>query len=137
MMRLRTSQPSARSRCSRRGVAIIGVVMLLMIANLVVFGLVLGSGREADLVIARTQTVRAFYAAESGVQMALHEIMTNADEDGDGGVGTISNDDDSLNDPAIGGGRVVVTIGLVGTDTVLRSAGRAGTSLRMIEVVIE
>ena len=55
-------------------------------------------GRELDLA-----------ATEAGLAMSLREVMVGADEDGDGTIGTISDDGNSGNDPALGTSRFAVT----------------------------
>ena len=58
--------------------------------------------------------------------MAIHEMMKNADEDGDGAIGTISDDGNAANGPTIGQTQVLVTVSIVGPQTTLRSKGRSG-----------
>ena len=62
------------------------------------------------------------------------------DDDGDGTIGSISDDGDSDNDPAIGNARFVVTMSVddpvVGWTTVT-SAGRSGLALRTMTTILE
>jgi hypothetical protein len=112
-------------------------VVLLLIANLVVIGAVLGGSRDHDLTIRRIETVQAFYAAEGGMNMAIRELMQGSDEDGDGTVGSISDDGNDANDPALGQARVVVTKTVNADDSTLESAGRAGAARRSVEALVE
>ena len=93
----------------RRGVAAIVMIVLLLVVDLIALGMVLGGARDQDLTVRRLETVQAFYAAEAGMNMAVREIMLDADEDGDGTTGSISDDDDDANDPGFGAARVRVT----------------------------
>jgi hypothetical protein len=66
--------------------------------------------------------------------------MNDADEDGDGGTGTISDDSDDGTDPTLGNARFVVTAAAdtpaVG-QTTLTSSGRSGEARRKMEAVLE
>ncbi len=50
------------------------------------------------------ETTQGFYAAEAGMNMAINsrEMMNNTDEDGDGAIGTISDDAVPASDPTFG-----------------------------------
>src|SRR5688572_6539228 len=76
----------------RRGAAIVAMITTMLLLGLIGVGMVLGGARDQDLSIKRLETVRAFYAAESGMNMAIRELMVRADEDGDGAIGSISDD---------------------------------------------
>ena len=129
-----------KDRCARRGVAAIATVVVLLTLNLVILGLVLNGGRDHDLTVRRLETVEAAYAAEAGVNMSIREMIGFTDDDGDGTVGSISDDGDSDNDPAIGNARFVVTMSVddpvVGWTTVT-SAGRSGLALRTMTTILE
>ncbi|MFN0011170.1 MAG: PA14 domain-containing protein [Phycisphaerales bacterium] len=73
-----------------RGSASIGVIIALAVLQLIVVGVVLGGARDQDLTTKRLAALRAQYAAEAGVNMAAREFALNADDDGDGMMGTIS-----------------------------------------------
>lgn len=116
---------------------IVPVVLALVVGGIVVFGLTATSGREGEIVRRRLETARAFYAAEAGVNMARRELRLNRDEDGDGGVGSVSDDGDPENDPAVGMARVCVAIEAGTSGVVLSSRGRCGSSRREIEVELK
>jgi Tfp pilus assembly protein PilX len=124
-------------RRRRRGVSTIVIVGLLVVVELVIVGMVLAGGREQDLTARRLETVRAFYAAEAGVNMAVRELMEGADEDGDGATGTISDDGNDANDPSLGAAQVVVTAATSGGETTVTSKGRSGQATRELEAVLE
>ncbi len=130
------------SRCRRsvrvrRGAATVLVVLLMLIIDVVILGIVLGGSRDQNLTVQRLDTLRAFYAAEGGMNMAIRELMVNDDEDGDGAVGTISNDGDDNNNPSIGFATVSVTSAAGGGGTIYRSRGRAGSARRDIEATVQ
>jgi Tfp pilus assembly protein PilX len=122
---------------SRRGVAAVVMVVLLMVIGLVIVGMVMRGSRHQDLSVRRLETVQAFYAAEAGMNMAIREMMVGLDEDGDGDIGTISDDGDDGTDPQFGTGRVRVTLSTGGVQSTLVSRGRSGEARRNIEAVLE
>ena len=130
-----TSPPRVRS--PRRGIVLIGVIVFLLVVGVIIVGMVLGGARDQDLTVRRLETVRAFYAAEGGMNMAIRELMVALDEDADGAIGTISDDSDDGTDPTIGTGRVVVTSSVSGSQTTLTSRGRSGLSFRQVQAVTE
>jgi hypothetical protein len=93
----------------RRGSASVAIIVVLMVVSLIIVGMVLAGARDQDLTVVRLDSVRAQYAADAGASMAVREITRNSDDDGDGVVGSISNDGNSSNDPLIGTARVSVT----------------------------
>lgn len=120
----------------RRGAAAIIAVVLMVVVGVVFTGMVLGAARHHDLTVERVRTAQAFYAAEAGMNMAMREIMSNADDDGDGTIGSISDDDDDATDPDVGVGAVVVTL-QSGAQLTVTSTGRAGNARRALEVMAE
>jgi hypothetical protein len=139
-MILGQSEPAGNDRGQRRGVAAVAMVVIMLMIDLIVVGLVLSTGRDHDLTIHRLRTLEAMYAAEAGVNMSIREMMIPADEDGDGTIGTISDDSDDGTDPSVGDARFVVTAAAdtpyVG-QTTLTSTGRSGAARRKAETIIE
>jgi Tfp pilus assembly protein PilX len=126
-----------RSAQPRRGVALVAVIVLLLVTGLIIVGMVLGGSRDQHLVTQRVDSVRAFYAAEGGMQMALREIYVRCDDDNDGVIGTISDNGSGADDPSIGGARVLVTDIVVGSTTTRTSTGRANDARRTIDARFE
>ncbi|MFN7020375.1 MAG: hypothetical protein ACK4WH_03480 [Phycisphaerales bacterium] len=122
---------------ARRGTVTIGLLLAFSLLMLAAVGVVGGGAHEHGLTARRAETMRAFYAAEAGMNMALREVFTNTDEDGDGTVGAISDDGDETNDPALPGARVAVSGSVSGATTTLRSTGRSGESRRSVIVTAE
>jgi hypothetical protein len=130
--------PRSKTRnCQRRGTVAVAMIIVMTVVSLVIVGMVLGGARDQDLTIRRLETLGAFYAAEAGMNMALRESMLSVDEDGDGAVGSISNDGNAANDPVIGSGRVRVEVVDGADESTLISHGRAGDSQRRIESDLE
>ncbi len=116
------------------------MVVIMVIIDVIIVGLVVGIGRDHDLTVRRSETVKVIYAADAGVQMSIREMMQIADEDGDGTIGTISDDSNDANDPSAGDARFVVTATAdtpFAGQTTLTSTGRYGTSIRSISTVLE
>lgn len=122
---------------NRRGSVAVVMIVALILLQVVVAGMVLTGARDQDLMQRRVETVRALYAAEAGMNMAIREMVQNADEDGDGTVGSVSNDGNSSNDPNLSGGRVVVSKTTAGAVTTLTSVGRCGSALRTITATLQ
>lgn len=133
-------QKAKRARATgpaRRGAIGVTAVLALVVIQLIVVGGVISGAREDDTTIQRLDTERAFYAGEGGMNMAIREVLSNTDEDGDGVVGSISNNGSLLDDPVIGTARVYVVKSVSGVTTTLVSRGRAGIARRQITTDIE
>jgi hypothetical protein len=89
------------------------------------------------MMVKQADALRAFYAADSGINMAVRELMTNTDADGDGTAGTISGDANAANDPAIATANVSVTRTINGTQFNLSSAGRNLSARRTISTTTD
>ena len=116
------------------------MVALMMIIDLIVVVGVLGLTRDHELSVRRLETIEAEYAAEAGTNMSIREMMYRSDDDGDGTVGTISDDGDSGNDPSLGVARFVVTASAddpVAGQTTLTSEGRSGAARRKMSAILE
>jgi Tfp pilus assembly protein PilX len=121
----------------RRGTAVVAVIVSMLILSIIVVGSVLGTARDQDLTVRRLETVRAFYAAEAGANMAIRELILNTDADGDGAIGSISNDGNSANDPTLSAAQVSVTRVVSGPQVILTSRGRSGQAQRAIETTMQ
>ncbi len=133
----------------RRAMAAISMVVVLLIIDLMIISMVVGGARDHDLTVRRMDTIRAFYAAEAGMNMAIRERMVGVDEDGDDalnpvpddGIGTISYDapaPNDANDPGFGtpkNAQFVVTISA--DKKTLTSTGRSGDAKREMDALLE
>jgi len=121
---------------TRDGSIAVSLIALLLVVEIAVVGVVVMGRGDQDLTARRLEAVRAFYAAEGAGAMAMRELVTNTDEDGDGGVGTISNDDDPETDPAIGEATAFVSSEVKGPDIVLTCEGSSGQATRRLELTL-
>lgn len=135
---MRTPPPPAAVQRPRaqRGTATVSILIVLIGLQLAVMLSVLGGARDQDLGAQRLGTVRAFYAAEGAMNMALRELMNGADEDGDGTVGSISDDGNAANDPALSLARGYATRADAGGQITITSKGRFGLVHRDVQAVV-
>ncbi len=126
-------------RTTRHAMAAVVMVVLLVIIDLIIVGLAVGLSRDHDLTVRRMQTIEAMYAAEAGMNMSIREMMIDTDEDGDLGTGTISDDGNPNNDPAMGNAQfsVVSSYNAGAGETTLTSEGRAGEARRKMQGVLK
>ena len=115
---------------SRRGTALAAFIGALVIVQLLVIAVGLRATHDAELMTRSIEGMQALYAAEGGLNLAYREIALSADEDGDGTVGGISDDDNPANDPLIGPGAAVVSL----EAGALAARGRSGPARRAIIV---
>ncbi len=127
-----------RRRASERGAVAIGILLALVLLQVMLVAAVVGGVRQQDMTVTRVQSTRALYAAEAGLNMALREMMRGVDEDADGVIGSISNDNNADNDPGVIGARFHVIAVTAGSVTTLTSVGRAdGTSRQLVATLRE
>ena len=99
------------NRRGRRGVAIIAFVAALLVIGSYALWLFQLSASTSLSSLSHFYGTSAFYAAESGIEMSLREHNGSPanDFDSDGAIGTISDNGNPADDPALSTGRVVVT----------------------------
>ena len=124
---------------ARRGLIVVVMILFMIVVDLIIIGMVVSQARDHDLTVRRLETTEALYAAEAGANMSIRELMMPGDEDGDGGIGTISDDSDDGTDPVIGNAQFVVTAAAntpaVG-QTTITSEGRFGEARRRMQAVL-
>lgn len=120
-----------------RGSVGIAMIAALVLVEIVIVVAVLGGGLQHDLTLQRIDTNRAFYAAEAGAAMATREVWLNTDEDGDGAIGSISDDGDSDNNPVVGQASVVVERTDEAGSVLLEATGRTARARRRVEMRLE
>ncbi len=113
------------------------MLMVLILINLAVISMVISVARDHLLTVRRMETIQAFYAAEGGMNMAIRELMINFDGDGDTGIGTISDDGNSANDPTVGSAQLEVTASTAGSVTTLTGQGRSGNARRFATALLD
>jgi len=116
------------------------MIAVLLLLELAIVGAVVIGRSDQDLLVRRMESCRALYAAEAVASMALRELETDTDEDGDGGIdggiGTISHDGDPGTDPRIGPATAYATTEVVGPDLLLTCFGTSGEATRSLEVTL-
>jgi hypothetical protein len=135
--RARLGRATVNCLASRKGAASLACVILMVVWQITLVGAILPDCRNQDTTLQRLDTVRAFYAAEGGMNMAIREVFSNEDIDADGGIGSISNTGSPTDDPDIGPGRVYVVTSESGGITTLVSRGRSGSARRQITTDVE
>lgn len=95
----------------RRGVAIIAFVAALLVIGSYALWLFQLSAATALSSLSHYYGTSAFYAAESGIEMAIRELNASPanDFDSDGSIGTISDNGNAADDPTLSTGRFTVT----------------------------
>jgi hypothetical protein len=137
-MNRRTPPPRAHSPrvLSRRAGAAVAAILALAILQLAIAGVVVTGGRDDDLTTRRVDTLRAFYAAEAAVTVAIREVMRNADEDGDGTIGAVGSDPAADDDLDLGTATATVTLTDAPPERTLTAQAQSGSARRSITVVI-
>lgn len=91
---------------ARRGAAGVVAIVMLAVLALVAGGVVLSGARDQAVLTGSLEGAAANLAADAGAELVMKELMDETDHDGDGAVGSISNDGNAGNDPVINGCRV-------------------------------
>ncbi|MGQ0627523.1 MAG: PA14 domain-containing protein [Phycisphaerales bacterium] len=123
--------PPRQTRHTRRATAVVGVIIALVLLQLAVTGIVVGGGRDPDLSVRRIDTLRAFYASEGAVNVAVREFSMQTDESGDGGIG--SHAGFALSGS---GGSVTATPNAATGGTTLSARGTAGSAVRTLRAEV-
>lgn len=95
----------------RRGVAILAFVMALLVIGTFALWILQLTATATASTLGHYFSTGAFYAAESGVEMAVRELNASPpnDFDSDGTIGTISDNGNSADNPTLASGAVSVT----------------------------
>jgi hypothetical protein len=93
-----------------RGVALVAFVAAMLVIGTLALWLFQVTAATSQGASGHFLSTGAFYAAESGVELALRETVHSppTDIDSDGTIGTISDNGDAGDDPALGTGAVYV-----------------------------
>jgi hypothetical protein len=110
------------------------MIAVLITVQLAFVGVVVMGMRDTDMTIQRLDASRAFYAAESGANLALRELMTRSDLDSDGTIGTVSNDGNPNNDPVFQGARVYATKTVSAGVTTVTAVARSNAARHTVTV---
>lgn len=109
----------------RKGVAIVAFVAAMLIIGTLVLWLFQWTASSSVAASGHYLSTGAFYAAESGIEIALRELTrsTPTDIDSDGTIGTISDNGNPADDPTLATG-VVYVQKLSTTPPTYRAIGR-------------
>jgi Tfp pilus assembly protein PilX len=99
--------PSGERLERRPGAALVSFVAALIVIGSIVLWVLQSTATSATAALAHFQSTGALYAAESGIEMAVRELLIG-DNDSDGAAGTISNNGDASDDPALATGAFMV-----------------------------
>ncbi|HWL94703.1 MAG TPA: hypothetical protein VNT79_14370 [Phycisphaerae bacterium] len=81
--------------------AVVGFVIALLVIGSFALWLFQLSAVTARSTMSHLYSTGAFYGAESGIEMSLRELNQNNDIDSDGTIGTISDNDNTADDPDV------------------------------------
>ena len=97
-------------RYQRRGAALVAFVAALLVIGTLVLWVFELTAATSVAALGHYVSTGALYAAESGVEMSAREIglATDFDNEGTGTLGTISNNGNSADDPALATGAFYV-----------------------------
>jgi Tfp pilus assembly protein PilX len=93
----------------RRGAAVLSFVVALLVIGTLVLWLFQLTAVSSMATLGHYYSTGAFYAAESGVELALRELGQANDIDSDGTIGTISDNGNDADDPSLVTGAVHVS----------------------------
>ena len=118
----------------RRGAIGIGMIAVLIVVEMIVIVSVINNSLSHDMTLQRIDTNQAFYASEAGMAVAYREALLNTDEDGDGTIGSISDDNNPNNNPQVGSGTVMVAKSVNLSTTTLTAYGISHKAHRKIKL---
>jgi hypothetical protein len=116
----------------RRGVSLLAFVAGLLVIGSMVLWMAQFGGTTTISYLGHYLSSGALYASESGIEFALHEVASGGDLDGDGVMGTISNDGNDANDPALSSG----SFHCAAAATIFTGIGTWQGHVRVSEVVL-
>lgn len=112
------------TRSSRRGVVVLVLVVVLALINVALISGALASADDAHTGVLRVETVRAFYAAESGGLIAAKGLMGDTSVPAEGSSITLGSQSIHFVEVRESSGEVVVE-------------GRSGSARRRLDLQIE
>lgn len=120
-----------------RGTVLVGVLIALILIMMTVFAVVFTGRQASQSLVKAVQGDRARAAADAAAQAALRESYANADLDGDGTVGSISNDGNTANDPTINNGtRFWAEKSVAGSVVTITARGQNADAARAFQVTL-
>lgn len=118
---------------SRRGAALIAFVTALLVIGTMTLTVLQMTAIGSHSHLAHYRSNGAFYAAESGIEMAIREVNQGSDIDSDGTIGSISNNGNAADDPTLASGSFNVSV----TGKIYTATGTWLTYKRTLEATTE
>ncbi|GEM_PF-6914681 len=130
-----THRGTARRPPANRGAIATALVLAIVLLGVAVTAATVAAGSGLGLASLRTENLRAVAACDSGMQLALAEIASGLDTDGDGTIGGVSDNGLNADDPTLDGASVVVEY----EDGLLTAVATCGavTRTRYIEIEMD
>lgn len=125
----------ARRAPGGRGAIATALVLAIVLLGVAVTAATVAAGSRLGLASLRTENLRAVAACDGGMQLALAEIASGLDTDGDGTVGGVSDNGLTADDPTLDGASVAVEYN-VGWLTAVATCGSA-TRTRSMKIEAE
>ncbi len=119
----------------RGGTVLVGIVVAVMVVAAGIVVVAIAGRREQDSMIRRFEAMRAFYAQEAAVQIAVREVLRQQDDDGDGVIGTVAGGVISSG-ITIGASKGATGLTVSGGDTTLEAQGANGIATRTSAVTL-
>lgn len=120
----------------QRGMIAVALIIALIILQVAIVGVLVSGTRDQINTRTRLEAIRVRYAALGASQMALREIYLGTDIDGDGGIGSVSNDGNSANDPIINGVGITVARSVSGGSTILTVTATGATCTHKSQITL-
>lgn len=117
----------------RRGAAVLAFVAALLVIGTMVLWTLQWTAVGATGSLGHFSSTGAFYGAESGIEMALREVRLGSDTDSDGTIGSISNNGNNADDPALATGSFRVSV----SGTFFTATGTWRNYTRVVEIETE
>jgi len=95
---------------NRRGAALIAFVTALLVIGTMTLTVLQMTAVGSHSHLAHYRSNGAFYAAESGLEMAIREVNQGSDIDSDGTIGSISSNGNAADDPSLASGSFNVSV---------------------------
>lgn len=93
---------------ARRGAVATALVLAIVLLGVAVTAATVAAGSGLGLASLRSDHLRAVAACDAGLQLSLAELASGLDTDGDGTIGSISDNGLDADDPTLEGAAVIV-----------------------------
>lgn len=98
--------PAARKHHARAGFVALGILVIMLLLAAIAISVTSSHARDSGNTQAQVEGARAQAAVDGVLNMSAKELLDSADHDGDGGIGSISDNSNSADDPVISNSRV-------------------------------